>query len=117
MSKVVYIGAALTRSIRDRLKSFPKRHLMLVTAMSIGILTLVGIVPSSDVKANKANTPLQIDAFAPESVQSDLLAIATPDSPLEPQQKKPQESEEQRLVRSETGRHAEEASSLAAGKV
>ena len=92
MTKLSTTSAPRERSIG--IKKFPKRHLLVVTGVAAAVMTLVGLLPSSDVEAKRSEMELVIDGHQPASTQSELKAIANPNIP-----DVVRETEEQKLAR------------------
>ena len=126
MTKVVLTGATRVRRQNGRLPHFPRRHLMLVTGVTIIVFLLIGLVPSTDVEANKTRIPLKIDGFKPGSLKNEslkekslkekspgkeLLEITQPAQPMLPKTPKT-DSETIRRAKQDADRKARELATL-----
>lgn len=69
MNKAIPKGA--TR-INQRLKQFPKRHLLLASTIAASIMGVMALLPSADVEAKRSEIPMTIDAFQPQETDSEL---------------------------------------------
>ncbi|WP_252176893.1 peptidoglycan DD-metalloendopeptidase family protein [Endozoicomonas sp. 4G] len=98
-----------TRKQPGGIKSFPKRHLLLVTGVAVAVITIIGLLPSPQVEAKRSETELLIDEFQPESPKETLNELASEVKVA------PVETEAQRLAREKAERlAAEEAAEEAA---
>ena len=77
MTKVVLTGATRVRSQNGSLPRFPRRHLMLVTGVTVAVLLLIGLVPSTDVESKKELPEITQPAqsMLPETPKTDSEAI------------------------------------------
>ncbi|KEQ14818.1 peptidase M23 [Endozoicomonas montiporae] len=91
---------------------FPRRHLMLVTGVSILLLLLIGLVPSTDVEANRTRITLEIDAFKEEPPENDISRRTRPFLSKELNEAPEPDSEAIRLARKEAERQAKERAAL-----
>ena len=71
MNKAIPRGA--TR-INQRLKQFPKRHLLLASTIAASIMGVMALLPSGDVEAKRSEIPMVIDAFQPPESDSGLIS-------------------------------------------
>ncbi|WP_257294279.1 peptidoglycan DD-metalloendopeptidase family protein [Endozoicomonas sp. YOMI1] len=74
MNKAIPMGA--TR-INQRLKHFPRRHLLLASTIAVSIMGLMALLPSGDVEARRNEIPMSIDAFQPQEATSELTSTVT----------------------------------------
>ena len=84
MTKAVRKGAIRKSALSGPLGLFPKRHLLLATAVSLVVGLLIAWMPSSKVEANKTSIPLQIDAYQEMSPADDLVAITATEPTRQP---------------------------------
>ncbi|MFK0572303.1 OapA family protein [Endozoicomonas sp.] len=71
MNKAIPKGA--TR-INQRLKQFPKRHLLLVSTIAASIMGVMALLPSAEVEAKRSEISMTIDAFQPPESDSGLIS-------------------------------------------
>ncbi|WP_062263415.1 OapA family protein [Endozoicomonas arenosclerae] len=105
MTKLSPRGATRTRT--NGIKSFPKRHLLLVTGVAAAVMTVVGLLPSPQVEAKRSETELVIDEFQPDTPQETLKELASSE-----EKATPVETEAQRLAKEEAERLAAEEAAL-----
>ncbi|MGB0360054.1 MAG: OapA family protein [Endozoicomonas sp.] len=72
MNKAILRGATRTN---QRLKQFPKRHLLLASSIAIGVMGMMALLPSSDVEAKRAEIPMTIDGVELTSEDINLLSL------------------------------------------
>ncbi|KEQ19085.1 OapA family protein [Endozoicomonas numazuensis] len=99
-----------TRKRPNGIKSFPKRHLLLVTGVAAAVMTVVGLLPSPQVEAKRSETELLIDEFQPETPEQSLKELASKEEAT------PKETEAQRLAREEAERLAAEEAAMGTWK-
>ncbi len=75
MNKAIPRGA--TR-INQRLKQFPRRHLLLASTIAASIMGLMALLPSGDVEAKRNEIPMPIDAFQSQETTTELTGSSTP---------------------------------------
>ncbi len=78
MNKAIPRGA--TR-INQRLKQFPKRHLLLATTIAASIMGVMALLPSGDVEAKRNEIPMTIDALQPQESAPELASSTTTSQP------------------------------------
>ncbi|MGI9280036.1 MAG: OapA family protein [Endozoicomonas sp.] len=108
MTKLPPRGATRKRPIG--IKSFPKRHLLLVTGVAAAVMTVVGLLPSPQVEAKRSETELIIDEFQPDSPKQTLDELASEEKAA------PKETQAQRLAREEAERLAAKEAALGTWK-
>ncbi|WP_067519365.1 OapA family protein [Endozoicomonas ascidiicola] len=74
MNKAILRGATRTN---ERLKQFPKRHLLLASSVAIGVMGMMALLPSSDVEAKRSEIPMTIDGVEP-SADTRPLTLGNP---------------------------------------
>ncbi|WP_422490365.1 OapA family protein [Endozoicomonas sp. ALE010] len=74
MNKAIPRGA--TR-INQRLKQFPRRHLLLASTIAASVMGLMALLPSGDVEARRNEIPMSIDAFQPQEANTELTSSPT----------------------------------------
>ena len=74
MNKAIPRGA--TR-INQRLKQFPRRHLLLASSIAASVMGLMALLPSGDVEARRNEIPMSIDAFQPPEANTELTSSTT----------------------------------------
>ncbi|WOG26726.1 OapA family protein [Endozoicomonas sp. 8E] len=100
-----------TRKRPGGIKSFPKRHLLLVTGVAATVMTVIGLLPSPQVEAKRSETELLIDEFQPSSPKEALKELALEEEDA-PEQTVPEETKAQREAREKAERLAAEEAAL-----
>ena len=95
------------RHTDERQAQFPKKHLIAVSALLITVLTLIGLIPSAEVEANRTQFEIDIDGLSKETTRQDLYAVTEPD-----QQVQPTNTLQEQLIQEETERQALESDQL-----
>ncbi len=78
MNKAIPRGA--TR-VNQRLKQFPKRHLLLASTIAASIMGVMALLPSGEVEAKRSEIPMAIDAFQSEETVPELASSTTTSQP------------------------------------
>lgn len=106
MNKAIPRGA--TR-INQRLKQFPRRHLLLASTIAAGIMGLMALLPSGNVEARRNEIPMSIDAFQPQEDTLELTSSseATQTSPFITDQASDKSSDQPETLIKEVEQEAE----------